>query len=202
MRYNEPVQAQISTHTTLLERLSAGNDHAAWREFTDRYGRLILGFANRQSLQAADCDEVLQEVLLSLTKAMPGFTYDPAKGKFRSYLKTVVLHAVFKKSAQKRGATPLEDIENAPQAAAPDEQLETAWEDEWRQHHVRLAMRTIDAEFPEADRAAFQAYAVEGRAPQETADALGLNLNRVYRAKSRIARRLRELIAIQVQDEG
>ena len=91
-----------STHTSLLARLSDGVDPSAWKEFHDRYSDLILGFAHRYGLQSADRDDVAQEVLLSLSKAMEGFTYDPAKGKFRSYLKTVTLRTIFRILRQKQ----------------------------------------------------------------------------------------------------
>jgi RNA polymerase sigma-70 factor (ECF subfamily) len=197
-----PMRAQVSTHTTLMRRLASGNDQPAWTEFCDRYGELIRGFAQRQGLQSADCDEILQDVLLALTKAMPGFEYDPAKGKFRSYLKTVVLRAIFRKNRQERPPALLGDIEEAVQAATTDAELEAGWEEEWRKYHVRSAMRVIDGEFNEDAWAAFQSYAVEGHDPKETARALGLTLNQVYRAKSQITRRLREVVRRQVADEG
>ncbi|UCD76032.1 MAG: hypothetical protein JSV91_03740 [Phycisphaerales bacterium] len=53
------------------------------------------GFARRRGLQPADCEEVTQGVSLSLSKAMPDFQYDAGKGKFRPYLKTATLHAIF-----------------------------------------------------------------------------------------------------------
>ena len=71
-RYTGAMSAQLTTHTTLLARLAKGDDSSAWQEFNDRYGQLIRGFARRRGLQPADCDDVAQEVLLGLSKAMPG----------------------------------------------------------------------------------------------------------------------------------
>ncbi len=96
-----------STHATLLARLRDGEDRAAWQEFCDRYGELIQGFARRRGLQPSDCDDVVQETLLALTKSMPKFHYEPGKGSFRSYLKTIVLHTIFRRSRQKRGEVAL-----------------------------------------------------------------------------------------------
>ena len=104
------MQGQTTTHASLLIRLRDGADSAAWKEFHERYGELIRGFARRRDLQAADCDDVAQEVMLSLSKAMPGFRYDPCKGKFRSYLKTVTLRAIFRKTQQKHGEVALGSI--------------------------------------------------------------------------------------------
>lgn len=43
--------------------------------------RLLAGFARRRGLQGADCDDLVQDVLMALVKAMPGFRYDPHKGR-------------------------------------------------------------------------------------------------------------------------
>ncbi len=173
-----------------------------WREFVDRYGELIRAFARREDLQPADCDDVVQEVLLALTRTMPGFTYDRARGKFRSYLKTVTLHAIFKKRSKHRGEVNLQHIEEATRLAETDEAVERNWELEWRNYHVRLAMRTIRIEFNQADYEAFERYAVGGEGAQTVAEQLEMSLNQVYQAKSRVLKRLTKLVEAQVEDEG
>lgn len=191
-----------TTHATLLARLSGGEDRTAWDEFCLRYGELILSFARRQNLQPADCDDVVQEVMLALTKSMPGFRYDPTKGKFRSYLKTVVLHAVFRSSRQKQGQHALGEMDGEVKAAENDADLDAIWEEEWRQYHLRQALRVVAAEFSESDRTAFEQYAIQGRDARETAELLGMSVDQVYQAKSRILKRLSKLIAAQVEEEG
>ncbi len=198
----EGVIGQTTTHVSLLARLSDGTDRGAWAEFHDRYADLIRGFASRQGVQPADCDDVLQEALVALTKALPSFNYDPAKGKFRSYLKTVVLHVIYRKSCQNKGAIALENLEELTAAGAADETVEAQWEAEWRQYHLRLAMKTISAEFNKTDFQAFERYGLAGEPAPDTADALSMSVDQVYQAKSRILRRLGEVIDQQIQDEG
>ena len=196
------VLAQTTTHISLLARLSGGSDQTAWVEFSDRYQELIRSFAHRQGLAPADQDDVVQDVMLALTKAMPGFAYDPAKGKFRSYLKTVTLHAIFRKSHQKSGATPLGEMNTASGTPKAADDTEEAWEAEWRLYHLRLAMRTIRAEFSPQDVVAFDAYVGAGVSGEQAAADLGISVDRVYQAKSRILKRLGEIIARQVEEEG
>ncbi len=193
---------QVTTHTTLLARLSAGVDPSAWEDFHDRYADLIRRFAVRRGLQAADCDDIVQDTLMALSKAMPQFRYEPGRGSFRSYLKTVVLHAIFRRLRQKRGERLLEEVEAVAPGVEVDGEADGHWEAEWRQYHLRLAMRRIEAEFNEKDRAAFDAYAVGGRPVGETAEELGLSTDQVYQAKSRILKRLCQLVEEQVAEEG
>lgn len=197
----------MRTHTTcatLLARLSEGGDASAWREFTERYGPLVAGFAQRRGLQDADRDEVTQEVLTALHRAMPGFRYDPARGKFRSYLKTATLRAIWRLLRQRRGETPLDDaaLEGTVKDWTRDTTIDEQWEREWRQYHLSCALRSIEVEFSARDRTAFHAYALEGRSAAEVAERHGLSTDQVYQAKSRILRRLTTLIARQVEDEG
>ena len=195
------MQVTSTTHITLLARL-ANREESAWRDFDSRYGELIRGFVRRRGAQAADCDDIAQEVLLSLSQALPGFHYDPQKGKFRSYLKTITVRAMFKRRGAQRGAVDMSDLDQLTRTASADESVEQAWEAEWRQYHLRVAMQTVEAEFNAADRAAFQRYAVEGRDARETAEELGLSVDQVYQAKSRITRRLTEVVEQQVEAEG
>ncbi len=177
-------------------------DPAAWHEFHDRYAQLIRGFANRQGVQPADCDDVLQDVLLSLTRDLGKFEYDPEKGRFRSYLKTVTLHAVFRRMRQNRAAGRPEEAERLAAAAMSDPKIEESWEEQWRQHHMRRALRTIRAEFNDDDVAAFEHYVMQGQPAAEAAATLGLSTDQVYQAKSRILKRLTAVIDAQVAEEG
>ena len=128
---------------------------------------------------------------------------DPAKGKFRSFLKTLTTRAIFRSLRQKQasGAQQL-SIEAAEISSGGDEQLEALWEAEWQRYHIRQAMSRVAAEFNEQDRMAFTHYAMQGWSAGDTANALDMSPNQVYQAKSRILKRLTGLIAEQVADEG
>jgi len=191
-----------STHISLLQSLSQGPQSPSWSRFCDQYGELIRGFARRQGVQQVECDDVLQDVLVSLTSAMPNFQYDPARGRFRGYLKTITLHVIYKRRTRGGGRLKPAELDTQVADASRDSSIDDTWEQEWRSHHVRQAMRIIEAEFNELDRQAFHHYAVSGNDPQSTAKAFNMSIDRVYQAKSRITRRLSELIEAQVAEEG
>lgn len=193
---------QTATHATLLERLSNSSDATAWQEFHARYGELIHRFARGRGLQVSDCDDILQDVLLSLSKSLPGFRYDPSKGKFRSYLKTMVLHAISKRMRQNRPGASLENVEDAVPSANSDPSAEALWEMEWRQHHVRNALKIVETEFRATDLEAFRRCALQDHEPARVAKELGISVDSVYQAKSRVLKRLSAIIEFQVADEG
>jgi RNA polymerase sigma-70 factor (ECF subfamily) len=82
------------TSPTLLGKLSRlPADQAAWAAFTERYGRKIYGWCRYWQLQEADAEDITQAVLLKLAEKMRAFTYDPGRGSFRAWLKTVTHNA-------------------------------------------------------------------------------------------------------------
>jgi RNA polymerase sigma-70 factor (ECF subfamily) len=191
-----------TTHVTLLQRLARPGDAAAWREFHERYGELILNVARRQGLQPADADDTLQEVLVGLTKSLPGFEYDPARGKFRSYLRTCVMRTVFRRLRQKYAESAQQSLEAAGADPPADDGVEALWEQEWRQYHLRQALRTLEGELNTRHRLAFEAHVLDQRDARETAELFELTTEALYQIKSRVLRRLTELIDAQICDEG
>lgn len=79
-----------TTRPSLLDRLRDGTDRHSWEQFFDQYWRLIYSFARKCGLSASDAEDVLQEVVLKVFRAMPTMTYDRTKGTFRAYLREEV----------------------------------------------------------------------------------------------------------------
>src|SRR5580692_7150866 len=77
------------TRQSLLFRAQSGEEDA-WKDLTDLYRPLIIGWLNRQGLPVADLDDLSQEILLSLVKHLPSFEHSGHRGAFRSWLRTIV----------------------------------------------------------------------------------------------------------------
>ncbi|MCZ6834622.1 MAG: sigma-70 family RNA polymerase sigma factor [Planctomycetota bacterium] len=191
-----------STHATLLARLREGDDPVAWRDFCDQYGELISGFARRWNFQPADRDDVVQEVLSRLSQSMPSFVYDSSRGTFRGYLKTIASNIIRDKLRQKQARGSVQPMDTRAEALESDDSIDVAWEQEWRHYHMRRAMMCLESEFNESDRLAFERYAIEGQDVKQVAQELGMSLDQVYQAKSRIVKRLSAIIEMQVAEEG
>jgi RNA polymerase sigma-70 factor, ECF subfamily len=69
--------------------------------------------------------------------------------------------------------------------------LEAAWEDEDRRYLVRRALKLMQENFEPTTWKACWEFVAENRAAAEVAAELGITLNAVYLAKSRVLRRLR-----------
>src|SRR5580765_5869827 len=76
----------IPTRATLIYRLKDWQDQSSWQEFFDTYWKLIYGVARKAGLTDAEAQDVVQETLVSVSKHMPTFNYDPALGSFKAWL--------------------------------------------------------------------------------------------------------------------
>ena len=89
-----PEDYSSKTSLTLIIRLGDADDREAWEAFVERYTPRIYAWCRRFRLQESDAADVTQEVLCKLIGAMRSAKYDPARGSFRAWLKTVTGNTV------------------------------------------------------------------------------------------------------------
>jgi RNA polymerase sigma-70 factor (ECF subfamily) len=122
---------------------------------------------------------------------LPRFEYQPGQS-FRAWMRTVLLNRW--RTLQRRRsprAVPSEQLDAVPGVADPD----LPGEAEERRELVRRALASIENDFAPATWQAFRQVAVLERPPADVAAELGLSLNAIYLARSRVMRRLREQLA-------
>jgi RNA polymerase sigma-70 factor, ECF subfamily len=191
---------ESSTHATLLLQLRDLSDHAAWGEFLQRYGPRIYGWCRRQRLQEADAADVTQEVLGKLVGAMHRFDYDPARGSFRGWLKTVTRNAIHDLIAggirpdQASGGPGMHERLQTLQAPEAVDELHAELEAEARLEVLREAESRVRLRVQPQTWQAYHQTAVERQPPGTVAGALGMPVSEVYVAKSRVLKMLREEI--------
>ncbi len=191
-----------ATRLTLLLRLRDRADSVSWREFHDRYGQLLYRYARARGAGHADAEDVVQEVELALFKAMQGFEYDARQGRFRSYLRSAVVHAMGRRASQQaRRPTPLDPQTFDQVTGSTDAQADQQWEHEWQLHRLRWALRQIAADFTPATLRAFELHVLQGKPVAQTAAELGLSNASVYQARCRVLKSLRERLA-QLDPDG
>ncbi len=191
-----------ATRATLLLRLRDRADSVSWREFHDRYGQLLYRYARARGASDADAEDIVQEIELSLFKAMEGFEYDARQGRFRSYLRAAVVHALGRRASQQAHQPAALDPQNLETVAGADvAENDERWEREWQLHRLRWALREAAADFEPITLRAFELHVLQGRPADETATELGLSKDSVYQARSRVLKNLRERLA-QLDPDG
>ncbi len=180
-----------TTRLTFLLRLRDRADKLSWPEFHDRYGHLLYRYARSRGASDADAEDIVQEVEMSFFKAIDGFEYDARKGRFRAYLRAAVVHAMGRR-ASKQAREPCEFDPQVLDHLAAREETDAIWEGEWQLYRLRWAMRQIAGEFDAVTLKSFEMHVLAGLAVAETAAKLDVSKWRVYRARDRVLKRLKE----------
>jgi RNA polymerase sigma-70 factor (ECF subfamily) len=185
-----------STHLSLLQALGEeGRREDAWAVFQAGYRGVILGWCQRCGLDPHAAEDLTQEILIKLLDALPRHRHNPDRGRFRSWLKTVVRHVLADRLRRQRrrlepggvgGSTALEWLGELPGPEAVEElsvaveRRSAAWEAE--------VLDRVRTRVEPASWAAFCQRMIERRPAAEVAADLGLTVGAVYKAAERIKR--------------
>jgi RNA polymerase sigma-70 factor (ECF subfamily) len=183
------------TRLSLLFRAQTGEENA-WKDLTDLYRPLIIGWLNRQGVPAGDLEDLSQDVLLSVVKNLPTFQHSGRRGAFRSWLRTIIcsrttdywraIDAGMKASGGSGATAALQQI------ADPDSDLNRQWDEEHDRYVLNCLLDLVEEEFEPTTLQAFRRLALDGAGGAETAEELGLSVGAVYVAKSRVLQRIRQ----------
>ncbi len=180
------------TRASLLLRLQQPEDELAWQEFVEIYQPLIERLAVRYGLQSADAQDVAQDVLTRVAKAVSQWDHDPARGTFRGWLTRVTRNLTIEQ-LRARTRRPRTNPESG-QLEQFDRSADSAFQLEQRRELFGWAARNVRHQFAPATWQAFWLTAVEQQAPNAVAEQLGLSAGAVYIARSRVMAHLREVI--------
>ena len=161
------MQPFLETRLSLIVRLKNRADQAAWQEFVEIYRPVIMRLAASRGMQHADAEDLAQQVLVSVSKAIGRWEIVPHRARFRTWLRRVVENAIL--NALSRGA-PDRAVGEAGHSALVEQQAARNGSDsdllrlEYRREVFRWAARLIRPEFQPATWKAFWLTAIEDRA--------------------------------------
>jgi len=95
----------VDTSLSLLDRLGDQSDSDSWDRLVELYRPLLYAWLRRyDALQPSDADDLVQEVLLVVTRELPGFQHNRQRGAFRSWLRKILVLRLrnFWRSRQRR----------------------------------------------------------------------------------------------------
>lgn len=186
--------AADETSLTLLEG-ARRRDVDAWQRLLDLYSPLLRHWVRRWGVRPEDVDDVTQDVFQAVATGLDGFRRDRARDSFRGWLHGVARHKALT-HVRRRGGRGLDGVdvhEKAKLIPAPD----PPGDDEEAALVGGLYRDALDAaraEFEERTWHAFWLSAVEGRPPAVVAQELGVSPAAVRQSKSRVLRRLKDLL--------
>ncbi len=185
----------METSVSLLERLAGAPTDDDWRRLVDLYQPLLRAWMTRAGVPASDADDLAQEVLLVVFREVGDFERR-GRGAFRSWLRTILANRVrdsFRGQKYRPTATGDSDfLRRLDELESPDSALSRQWDREHDEHVIASFLRRVQGDFTPVTWQAFVRHALEGEPAPRVAGELGLSLNSVLLAKSRVLKRLRQ----------
>jgi RNA polymerase sigma-70 factor (ECF subfamily) len=186
----------LSTSRSLLVRLRE-NDAAAWDRLVELYAPLVFYWCRRLNVPEQDIVDIFQDVFQSVAAHIDGFRNDRAGDTFRGWLRTITRNKVcdhFRRAGRQPaaaagGTDAYRRLSQFPAAKEFDEDEDV----ERLQHELfQRALESIRGHFAPQTWDAFWQVVVEGKTPQDVAEALSMRPGAVRVAKSRVLQRLRQ----------
>ena len=184
------------TSLSLLNRLRHSPESESWDRLVELYAPLLRAWLRKYDVQASDADDLTQEVLLAVSKDLDKFEHAGQPGAFRGWLKAILVNRLRKfwrsrdRRPQARGDSDIDA--RLAQLDDPASEISLIWNREHDQYVLRQLLALAEPHFAGSTWTAFCRVALEGAKPDVVARELGISLNAVCLAKSRVLRRLRQ----------
>lgn len=188
---------QELTSISLLVR-ARSHDSRAWQQLVDIYTPLVSHWCRSAGVSAGEINDVVQETFAAVVRGLPEFEHGGVGQTFRGWLRTIVKNRLIDRYRAQANQLPatggsehyrqlgqLRDPLSEP--SADSEPFETGLV-------FRAAVDIIRSEFEAQTAEAFWLTTIEEVNPAVVSQQLNMTLNAVYKAKSRVLRRLREVL--------
>jgi len=192
-------EAFPATSPTLLRAIAADPASPRWNDFARLYGPVVRRCLARTGaaggpIGAADRDDLVQETFLAVARALPGFRYDPARGRFRGYLATVVRNLVLRRRREEAARPEVAVAETGEREAAraTTDADRALMLEVWT---LALARVLREHAFTPNAKAVFRAHVLDDRPAADVAAEFRMRPNAVYQVKDRVLRAVRRELA-------
>jgi RNA polymerase sigma-70 factor, ECF subfamily len=187
-----------STSWTLINRIKV-HDNDAWERLVTLYTPFLHYWCRRWGVSHADADDVLQEVFQAISKNLNNFRREQAGDSFRGWLRGIARNKALSLGRRRDPPAPGGTDFYRQALLVPDRDTESrtdsaAAEDEAVGVLYEHALKLVRSEFEERTWQAFWRTVVDGQAPAIIADDLGVTAAAVRQSKSRVLRRLKDLL--------
>ena len=112
-------------------------NESSWEQFYRFYAPLIRLHGKDCGLKNENLEDLIQNVMITLAEQMPDFEYDPAKGRFRDYLRKII---------RARACDMLRKIyrqERIPYEETDEAETDDRFETEWREHILKRSLERL-----------------------------------------------------------
>ncbi|MEM9942602.1 MAG: sigma-70 family RNA polymerase sigma factor [Planctomycetota bacterium] len=184
------------TRISLVAALQAKTP-AAWSELDRLYRPLIRNWLSRYQLDSSDLEDLTQDVLSILFQEIRRFDHNGRTGAFRKWIRQTTVNVTrnFLRKRREIGGGGKEIQDMIVQLQDPASELSGQFEREHDQFVMRHILKMTKASFEASTFEIFRYHVLEEHSPDETAQRFQTSLANVYKIKSRVIRKMRELAA-------
>jgi RNA polymerase sigma-70 factor, ECF subfamily len=182
------------TSVSLLDRLKAARPDASdWSRLQGIYLPLISRWLARVPGLRDESADLAQEVFIVVIREIPRFERQ-REGSFRAWLRRVTVNKVrtYRKKRRRRPSAGLDPADGFLDGLAdPNGDLAKEWDLDHDRHVVDRLLAVVQPDFSATTWEAFRRFALDGLPAARVAQEVGVSVNAVLQAKSRILKRLR-----------
>ena len=147
------------------------------------YTPLIRAWLRKYDVQDSDADDLVQEVLLAVSKDLGKFEHGGQPGAFRGWLKAILVNRLRKfwrardRRPQARGDSDIDA--RLAQLDDPASEMSQIWNRQHDQYVLRQLLALAEPHFAPNTWKAFCRVALDGAKPDVVAEEMGISLNAV-----------------------
>jgi RNA polymerase sigma-70 factor (ECF subfamily) len=184
-----------TTSISLLERIASSGDNDDWQKLLLIYRPFILNVVSGYPALMSQADDITQDVMLVLMRELPVFQRQRT-GSFRSWLRQIAVNqlrtAARKSKKFNSGSSNEEGVADlVEQLADPQSIASQKWDEEYERVVFKRLVELVRPTVADKMWQAFERYALQDQPAAKVAEELGISLNSVLLAKSRILKQLR-----------
>ena len=184
----------VTISSTLLTGARSANPNA-WVMIVTRYSPKIMTWMLLAGVDSSDAPDLLQDVWRSVLMSLKNFRREKPDDTFRGWLRTIAQRRIadyFESKSQQPRNLPLAQLESLQsQNLLTDEIAANVSE---RVTLLQKYMQQVESEVKPNTWLVFQMHVIEERSVEEVAAILKIPTYSVYTSKSRVIKRLRELL--------
>ena len=182
------------TPKTLLEKLRDG-DEISKAEFYALYREMIVSLGTLKGLNRAECDDLVQEVMILFFGKARDFHFQPEKAHFRTWFGRII-HGKIIDLIRKRKPVVSEEVLNVMPAdtEAPDRLFDLACQAELRKIYLQEALQHLKTKIEPENYRIFEYYVLKNHSASDTMRLFGISRNQLDKTKSRTQAILKKIV--------
>lgn len=185
------------TRASLILRLQNADDVAAWNEFVGLYAPVVFRVARGRGFQAADAENLVQEVLLAVAQSVATWLQRDDRGPFRAWLLRIARNEAVDMLTQRStrslgedGDAGLQKLNELPESCELSSIIDREYE---RAVFQKAADRVRQSVAPQTWQAFWMTH-VEGVSIAAAAQRLETRPGNIHFGRSRVMARIKEFV--------